>query len=198
MTRPPDFDDLVGADLDEDERLRLRAVHDLLLEAGAPPELPRSLEPVPAEDDESAFPLFPRRRWAAALALAAALAAAAFGAGYLVGDRESTREPERVVAMSGAGSAAAARASLSVYGEDEAGNWPMRLTVQELPPLPGGKTYELWLTKDGELAAQCGSFATEDGTTEVPLNAPFPLSDYDGWVVVQTGKTDVLLRTPSI
>jgi hypothetical protein len=198
MTREPDFDDLVGGNLSEAERRRLRAVHDQLLQAGPPPELPQSLEPVPAADDENTFPLFPRRRWAAALALAAALAAAAFGAGYLVGDRESTREPERVVAMTGAGSAAGARASLSVYDEDGAGNWPMRLTVQELPPLGDGRTYELWLTKRGELAAQCGSFATEEGTTEVPLNAPFPLGDYDGWVVVESGKTDVLLRTSTI
>jgi hypothetical protein len=74
----------------------------------------------------------------------------------------------------------------------------MELTVQDLPQLPGGKTYELWLTRDGKLADSCGVFVTGSGTTEVPLNAPFDLRRYDGWVIVRTGSTDVLLRTPTI
>ena len=35
----PDFDELVGTDLEPDERERLERVHELLLEAGPPPEL---------------------------------------------------------------------------------------------------------------------------------------------------------------
>jgi hypothetical protein len=197
VTRSPDFDDLLGPDVPDDERARLRRVHELLVEAGPPPELPESLAPVP-DEDQNVFPLFPKRRWAAAAALAAALAVVAFGAGYLFGDRGGSAEPERVVAMAGTGSAQSARASLAVFDMDSAGNWPMELTVQDLPPLPGGKTYELWLTRDGKLADSCGVFVTDSGTTEVPLNAPFDLREYDGWVIVPTGSTDVLLRTPTI
>ncbi len=39
MTRPPDFDELLGADVAHDERERLRRVHELLVEAGPPPEV---------------------------------------------------------------------------------------------------------------------------------------------------------------
>ena len=45
--RPPDFQDLVGDDLSPDERERLERVHDMLISAGPPPELPPELEEVP-------------------------------------------------------------------------------------------------------------------------------------------------------
>ena len=38
--RPPDFDALVGEELDAQERERLRRVHDMLVAAGPPPEAP--------------------------------------------------------------------------------------------------------------------------------------------------------------
>ena len=47
MTRRPDLEDLVGADLDLSERERLRRVHDLLLQAGPPPELSPEIEAGP-------------------------------------------------------------------------------------------------------------------------------------------------------
>ena len=37
--RPPDFDELIGPEVEQDERARLRAVHDLLIQAGPPAEL---------------------------------------------------------------------------------------------------------------------------------------------------------------
>src|SRR5436190_2783513 len=90
---PRDFDDLVDTEgLDPDEELRLRRVHDLLVEAGPPADLPPALERVPDEPPPGEivqFPLLPKRRWAAAAVAAAAVAAAAFGAGFLVGDRGS-------------------------------------------------------------------------------------------------------------
>lgn len=194
MSGGPEFDDLVARDVPADERERLRRVHDLLVEAGPPPELPEGLQPVPDEERANVYPLFPKRRWAAVAALAAALAAATFGVGYLVGDREATAEPARVVVMNGV-SASAARASLAVYDVDEAGNWPMELTVRGLPPLPAGETYELWLTKNGKLAEPCGVFAVGSGTTVVPLTAPYRLRDFDGWVVVRQGSTEPVLTT---
>ena len=47
MTDRPDFRELVG-DLPDEERARLERVHDLLIAAGPPPELPPALvEPDP-------------------------------------------------------------------------------------------------------------------------------------------------------
>ena len=55
----------------------------------------------------------------------------------------------------------------------------MRLEVSGLPALPTGQSYTLWLTKDGKLAESCGSFVVGDGTTKVPLNAPYKLKQFD-------------------
>ena len=74
----------------------------------------------------------------------------------------------------------------------------MRLEVSGLPALPAGQSYTLWLTKDGALAESCGSFVVGDGTTKVPLNAPYRLRKFDSWVIVQTGTTRPLLRSATI
>ena len=47
MTREPNFDDLIGAEVTDAEREQLRRTHELLLEAGPPPELPPSLQKAP-------------------------------------------------------------------------------------------------------------------------------------------------------
>ena len=47
MTRPPDFDELVGKEVPEHERERLKRTHELLVQAGPPPELSPALETVP-------------------------------------------------------------------------------------------------------------------------------------------------------
>jgi hypothetical protein len=60
--------------------------------------------------------------------------------------------------------------------------------------LPAGR-YELWLTRDGKLAETCGVFAVADGETTVPLNAPYALKSFDGWVVVPSGDTTPVLTT---
>jgi anti-sigma-K factor RskA len=182
--RPPDFDQLVGDDLGADERERLQRVHNLLVSAGPPPEAPERAPVVP---------LARRRRRGALLAVAAALAVAAFAFGVAVGNESGGRTTDFVVEMSGAGEAAA---SLTVYELDEAGNWPMEMEVEGLAPAGSGRPFELWLTKGGELEAFCGSFATaDDGSARVPLNAPWRLDDFDGWVVVEEGTTAPVLAT---
>jgi len=189
--RPPAFDDLVGDDLAPGERERLQAVHELLLRAGPPPELPPALEQPPTVEAGTLIP-FPRRYRFTAVAAAAAIAVVLFGAGYLLGGSGGSPPPLRTVEMRGAGGATA---SLAVFARDDAGNWPMELTVSGLEPLPAGETYELWLTRGGELAEACGTFAVAAGTTEVPLNAPYRLSAFDGWVVVRAGTATPLLTT---
>jgi hypothetical protein len=185
--RTPDFDELVGADLEPAERERLLRVHALLIEAGPPPEL---AAPAPVVE------LRPRRRRGALLAIAAALAVALFAFGAAIGGRWDDRSVDFVVTMEGTDAAADASASLAVYDIDDAGNWPLEMTVEGLEPAAGGRPYELWLTKQGQLAALCGSFLTEpDGSATVPMNAPFRFSEFDGWVVVEEGSTTPLLTT---
>jgi len=192
----PDFDELVGGDeLAPEERERLRKVHDLLLAAGPPPELPAKLWQPPPEKPVSAFPLFPRRRQAALVALVAALALVAFGGGYLAGDRTTGLETNRVVQMFGTEGAVSARASLELFEVDASGNWPMLMTIRDLAPLPAGATYELWLTTGGKPAKLCGVFTVHGGATEVWMNMPWKLKRFDGWIVTRTGSTEPLLAS---
>ena len=191
MRDGPDFDELVGTDLGPEERERLLRVHELLVAAGPPPDYAPEAPPIPGDAKIVRFP-WPRRL--ALVAVAAALAAAIFGAGFFVGDR--TPGPDRVVAMTGTAQAASATASLEVFALDKAGNWPMELEVKGLQPAASGRPYELWLAKDGRLEALCGSFrAKPDGSARVPLNAPYKLSDFDSWVIVEEGTKTPLLTT---
>jgi hypothetical protein len=188
---PPPFDDLV--DGDDPDRARLQQAHALLVAAGAPPELPPRLESAPAEPQSTLITL-PRRRYTAIAAVAVA-ASVLFGIGYTVGGRDSPNKPVDTIAMKGS---AGATASIALLAPDEAGNWPMRLEISGLRPLPAGQSYTLWLTRDGALAESCGSFVVGDGTTKVPLNAPYKLKQFDSWVIVQTGTTTPLLRSTTI
>ena len=191
-----DFDELFdGEELTSEERERLLRVHELLLAAGPPPELPAGLRVTPREKLANAFPLFPKRRRAALVALAAALALVAFGGGYLAGDRTTGLKTDRVVQMFGTEGAVSARASIELFEADESGNWPMVMTIRGLEPLPAGKTYELWLTTGGKPAKLCGVFTVHAGATEVWMNAPWKLKEYDGWVVVPTRWAEPLLTT---
>lgn len=181
----PEFDELVGTDLDPAERARLEHVHDLLIAAGPPP----------AADHAAAPMLRPRRRRGALLALAAALAVTAFALGAALVDGGG-RNVDFTETMTGTPSAENATGSLAVFDIDAAGNWPMELTVAGLPPAQSGRPFELWLTRDGRLAALCGGFLTSsDGTASVPLNAPYRFDEFDGWVVVEEGSTTPLLTT---
>jgi hypothetical protein len=190
--RTPDFDELVGSDLDPSERDRLQRIHELLLAAGPPPDFPGGLGEAPAQRVRA----LPRRARGALLALSAALGVLVFAVGFLVGDRAGEPGTFDVIVMTGAGATPDARASLEIFADDDAGNWPMELRVTGLPPTPSGRPYELWLTRDGATAALCGSFLAEpDGSTVVPMNAPYKLNEFDGWIVVEEGSTAAFLTT---
>jgi hypothetical protein len=188
----PDFDELVG-DVSPAERARLERAHELLVQAGPPPELSPRLVAPPDEPRAAVVP-FPRRYQAAALGAAAALAVALFGAGYAIG-RGTAAEEAYTVPMTGAGGASA---KIVVFARDAAGNWPMELSARGLPPLAGNQRYELWLTKAGDLVEPCGTFVVSGAETEVALNAPYRLRDFDGWVVVVHGSTTPVLRTATL
>ena len=176
-------------------RERLAAVHELLLEAGAPPELP----PARAAPAAGAEPrLLPRRRRLALLALAAALGAALFGGGYLVGDRADDVEPSTVLALAPTERAPGARGSLALFAPDRAGNRSVELRVRGLPALPPGRTYELWLLRDGAPVALGVSFTVgEDGAAVVPLTSPWRLTAAHGWIVRRAEDAEPLLRSTS-
>jgi len=185
----PDFEELVGSDLEPEERARLRRAHDLLIAAGAPPELPPSLaEPGAVQAETTLF--FNRRRNATIAVLAAALAAAAFGIGYLTGQHGNggSFAEKKTVVMHGTPTApSGAIASIALGNRDDAGNWQMLVRVSNLKKLPRGAYYTLWLTRKGRAVASCGSFVVGggDSTTEVRFTVAYKLKNYDGWVVTE-------------
>jgi hypothetical protein len=195
----PDFDELVGQGLAPEERARLRRVHDALVAAGPPPDLPDRLGTVPV-GHAAARMRSPRRRLATSLALAAVLASAAFGLGVAIADRDDgpAFETDFVLAMKGTPAAPDAEASLLVGAKDDDGNWPMKMTVRGLDPLPAGEHYELVLTKGGKPAASCGTFWIESAATVVYLNAPHLLKRYDGWAITRERSDEILVRTEDI
>jgi len=187
-----DFRDLVDVeDLDPDEEQRLRRVHELLLQAGPPAELPPALTTPGALPSSEVVPFPVKRRPVTALLIAAAVAAAAFGGGYLAGHAKSSGPAEfasaRRVQMHPP-HAGTALAVLRVASPDSGGNWPMEMTVRGLPEqTQRASYYELWLTRNGKPAAPCGSFRVHGAATTVRLSVPYPLKRFDGWVVtVQT------------
>jgi hypothetical protein len=195
--KPPDLRELVGDDVPADELERLGRVHELLVRAGPPPELPGELAAAP--EPEATVAMLPKRHWRPLAALAAALALAAFGVGWLAasaGDSggESFPAIDFRVPMAGTPAAPNAVGSIAVAERDEAGNWPLAMTIRNLPP---NASYELWLTKKGKLAALCGPFRTE-GDSVAYLNAPYRLRQYDGWVVTRAGEKRFLLKTTKV
>jgi hypothetical protein len=188
------FDDMVDREgLGADEEARLRRVHDLLVQAGPPPDLPPALErppTAPAEAELVQFPLLPRRRWALAAVAAVALVVLAFGGGYLVGhakNKPTSFATKRVVPMHGGN----ALALLRVAPKDSAGNWPMELEVNNLPTQSDSRAYyELWLSRKGKPVAPCGTFRVNKRTTTVRLSVPYNFKQFDGWVVTRQSAND--------
>jgi hypothetical protein len=192
MTHRPDFDDLIGRDVPNEERDRLLRAHELLIEAGPPPELSPELESVPWPEDALA-PLFGRRNQGARrpLLLAAAIATAIV-AGFLLGQAASSSststsiDARETVHLRGTALARGALANLKLGKPDTAGNWPMVLEVKGLPKLTNGGYYDLYLTKNGVPLVSCGTINAR-GDTVVRLTAAYNLEnfDHDGWVIVR-------------
>jgi hypothetical protein len=195
MNRPPEFDELVGAIEEPDEHERLRRVHELLVEAGPPPELSPALASIAppgdiaADEDERDYSWLPRRRLGAGLVFVGAVLAATFGLGYLAGgsgsdgDETAGVQIARTVSLTGK---AGATAVVNVGRRDADGNWPMIVTVRGLAPLTQGDYYILGLSKRGKLVVTCGTFNVADrGRRTLRMSAAYNLKGFDGWVVAR-------------
>ncbi len=191
MNREPTLDQLIGADTTGTERERLQHVHELLLEAGPPPEVSPELEQGP----NLKMTVGKRRgvvKQRALLLLAASLALLLiFLGGYAVGNGGGSNKSTTAVTLQLAGTSAAprgARASLEVWHRKD-GNWPMTLTAVGLRKLPPHNYYEVYLIRDGQLSGSCGTFrVTHTGRpVTVSLNSPYTLDKGDSWVVTRPG-----------
>ena len=204
MTRAPDFDELVGRDVPDEERARLLRAHRLLVEAGPPPELSPELDSVPWPEDSQA-PLFrpkPKQKQHRRLLLAAAIATA-IGMGFVLGQSTSSSSMEtvRVVQLAGTPLDSDARATLKLGRADSNGNWPMTLAARGLQELPEGGYYDLYLTKGGKPVVLCGTFNVKGDQVVVRLSAAYDLDhfDKDGWVITRQGPgnhepTEIVLK----
>ena len=196
----PTFDDLMEGASPEEEA-RLQRMHDLLVAAGPPPELPPSLEEAPVIRREPervrrpALTTLPRRRLGAVLVAAAGIAAAAFFVGYLAGNVGSSGGPP-VVTIAMRPTAVAPQTAAAVIALEKNGsesNVPMTLTVSGLKKLPKGSYYELWLTRavrsggrtTQKLLVSCGTFLQSSDRIEVKMNAPYTLDSHPGWVITR-------------
>jgi hypothetical protein len=194
VNRKPTLDELIGSDATGAERQRLQHVHEMLLEAGPPPELSPDLEQGP----NLGMTMGQKRRRGAVKQRAMVLLAAAilvflvFIAGYAVSNRggSSTTPTAFKQALHGTKLAPNAEATLEVWSASN-GNWPMTLTAEGLPKLPPHTYYEVYLLRHGKPWGSCGTFrvtsSNSQGLVKVTLTAPYSLKQGDSWVVTRPG-----------
>ena len=194
MNRKPTLDELIGSDATGAERQRLQHVHELLLEAGPPPELSPELEQGP----NLSMTMGKKRRGvvkhrAMVLLAAAIVVLMIFIGGYVAsqGGGKSSTPPVFSQALHGTKLAPNAEATLEVWNSSN-GNWPMTLTAVNLPKLPPHTFYEVYLVRHGKPWGSCGTFrvtsANSQGAVRVTLTAPYSLKKGDSWVVTRPGQ----------
>jgi hypothetical protein len=190
-----DFRDLVGDDLSQEERAKLERVDRLLRSVPPPPsEVPGSLDRAVNRIGTERRQWTPRRL-AAAVALAVTLAALFFGVGrWTTGGEPHYRAS---IQMKPAASNPRASALIKLGDREANGNWKLRLQVDGLPELGGDGYYVLWLAKNGEYAATCGTFKVR-GETTIDMTVSYRLSEYDSWVISEAGDDAPWLLTAKI
>jgi hypothetical protein len=185
-----DFDQLVDlTGLAPEDRVRLLRVHDMLVSAGPPADLPAALSIPPAglgaPVAATVIPLPARRRAGAAILIAATVAAACFGGGYVLANQTHTSATHvvRVVQLQGQQNSEAA---LRVGSADGNGNWPIQLTVNGLKPLASTERYYLMVWQGGRPVAMCGGFEVGGkGPTTVSFNVAYKITKSTRWVVTK-------------
>jgi len=189
VSKPPEFRDLVGDDLSPEEGARLERVHDMLIAAGPPPELPPELQEVPSERPVATPIVLPRRRVGAAIALAATIALVAFLGGFIAGHSgagDSFQSVRNVTLGNGR-----AKAVVRFAPKDANGNTTMDVKVENLRPLPRRDYYVLLMTKNGKPVVECGTFnLRRGGPTTFKFTVAYDPSDFDGLQLARWRHTD--------
>jgi hypothetical protein len=186
VSRHPDFHDLVGNELEPGERERLERVHDMLIAAGPPPELPQQLSEPPRP--EGKLVELAHRRLRTGLVLAAALVITTFAVGYLFGARgeDTSSESSPVAKQVVLGKSAERFAVVGIGDRDSNGNWPMTVQVQGLDHLPKGDYYTLFMTRDGKPVVTCGTFnVAKDGLTRIRFTIAYDVDRFDGLMLAK-------------
>ena len=192
MSHKPTLDELIGADTTGAERQRLQHVHELLLEAGPPPELSPELEEGPKLNTTMGKKRRGVVKQRAMVLLAAAIVVFMIFIGGYVAHNPGGNSPPPVFAQALHGTKLApnAEATLEVWNSSN-GNWPMTLTAANLPKLPPHTYYEVYLLRHGKPWGSCGMFrvtsTNSQGVVRVPLTAPYSLKKGDSWVVTRPG-----------
>lgn len=193
MSREPTLDDLIGTEVTGAERERLQQVHELLLEAGPPPELSDELEAGPTLTMTLGKQRRTRKPRGMLLLAAALIVVIVFVAGYTMGGGGGNKSQPKVMAQALRGTVLVpqAQGTLEVWSSKDGHNWPMTLTVVGLPQLPPHNYYEVYLFRHGRLGGSCGTFrvgsSPQDPVT-VTLSSPYELRQGDSWVVTRPGR----------
>lgn len=197
MSRDPSLDELIGTEATGAEREQLQYVHELLLEAGPPPELSDALEAGPTLGMTLGKQPRARKSRAMLLLAAALLVVVVFFGGYTLGGNgtgKSSTSPVVAQALKGTPLVPQAQGTLQVWSSKDGNNWPMTLTVVGLSQLPPHSYYEVYLVRDGKLGGSCGAFRV-GGSPEQPvtvtLTSPYELQKGDTWVVTRPGQGGV-------
>lgn len=180
------FDELIGAEPAGSERERLRSVHELLIEAGPPPELSPGLEAGPT----LAMTLSRVRRVSQGrgrryfiLAAAAALVALVIGLGVSIPRHGDGYAFQPLRGTSFAPSATGTLDILSANGPKP----QLKLDVKGLPAAK--EPYVVYLVRNGHPIARCGRFTVSNTSGELTkeLVSPYPLKHSDTWIVTMSG-----------
>jgi hypothetical protein len=168
------------------EQSRLRRVHELLVAAGPPAELPSALAAAPELLAEVVPLASRRRRPTMALLIAAAVAVACFGSGYVIAN-EAHQSAVHIVQVHSLAGQRNSFASLRVGSVDSNGNWPMQLTVTGLPQLANAHArYVLMVMQNGKPSALCGTFRVgKVGATTVSFSVPYTITKTTRFVVTE-------------
>jgi hypothetical protein len=187
VTRPPEFSELVGDDLSPTERERLERVHELLVAAGPPPELPLELAEPP--QPRGRLVELARYRLRTGLVLAAAVVLTTFAVGYFLGARgDDPGSAARITVDKAAvlGKVGERLAVVRIGERDGSGNRQMLVTVEGLDRLTGGDYYTLFMTRKGKPTVVCGTFNVKDeGATTVRFNVAYDLGSFDGLMLAR-------------
>jgi hypothetical protein len=172
------FDELIGAEPAGTERERLRSVHDMLVEAGPPPELTPELAsgPTLAMTLGRRARAKSRRRRMLLPAVAAAMLV------VLVVSFATARNSDGSLAipLTGTPKAPNAVGTLIVLKPTKT-TQPMKIEVQGLKP----GQYGVYLVHQGRSWEKCGTFVVRDlaGGRTTSMDSPYRAKPGDTWVV---------------